>query len=420
MEITIIILLIILVGIGGYNLLKKTDSSLANKQEKEIFDLKEQNTEQNNQILNLNKENATLTEQNVSLNKTIEKTLLDKKEEKERLIQEFENLANKILESNSDKFQKQNKKEMDSLLKPLSEKIKEFQEKVDSTNKEDIERNSSLITQIENLQKLNNQLSTDATNLTKALKGESKTQGDWGEYQLEVLLEKVGLKKGVHFSTQGGYRDEDGNLKKPDFIINLPNNKHLIIDSKVSLTAYEDYYNEEDKILKEVALKNHLESIKKHYKELGNKDYPSLYDINTPDFVLMFVPIEPALLTAFNKDSSLFLDALDKRVVLVSNSTLLATLSTVATVWKQEDQKKNALEIAKAGGLLYDKFEGFVTDLTDIGNKINSSQESYKSAMDKLTNKKGNLVWQVERLKTLGAKAKKSIDQKLLDKSKNE
>jgi len=204
----------------------------------------------------LKRVNSTLIERNNSLEKTLEENLINEDNEKKRLTQEFENLSNKILNENSDKFQKQNKKEIDILLKPLNEKIKEFQEKVESTNKEDIQRNSSLITQIENLQRLNSQLSSDAINLTNALKGESKTQGDWGEYQLEVLLEKVGLKKGTHYDTQGGYRDDEGNLKKPDFIINLPENKHLIIDSKVSLNAYEEYYNEEIKELKDSALKN--------------------------------------------------------------------------------------------------------------------------------------------------------------------
>ena len=195
----------------------------------------------------------------------------NKKMQKERLNakKEFENLANNILETNSDKFQKQNKKEIDSLLKPLSEKIKEFQAKVESTNKEDIERSSSLITQIKSLKEQSNKLSDDSKNLTKALTGESKTQGNWGEYRLEVLLEKVGLKKDIHYSKQDGYKDEDSNLKKPDVIINLPDKKHLIIDSKVSLTAYERYYNEEEKVKKEAALKEHINSIKKHYKEIG-------------------------------------------------------------------------------------------------------------------------------------------------------
>ncbi|HJN63337.1 MAG TPA: DNA recombination protein RmuC [Flavobacteriales bacterium] len=393
-------LLILLVSII---LFKKTTKATSSDKEERIIELSE--------------ELATKKEEIKNLREKIEEKKSLKIKEQEVLKKEFENLANNILETNSDKFQKQNKKEIDSLLKPLSEKIKEFQAKVESTNKEDIERSSSLITQIKSLKEQSNKLSDDSKNLTKALTGESKTQGNWGEYRLEVLLEKVGLKKDIHYSKQDGYKDEDSNLKKPDVIINLPDKKHLIIDSKVSLTAYERYYNEEEKVKKEAALKEHINSIKKHYKELGEKNYPDLYEINTPDFVLMFVPIEPALLTAFDKEQNLFIDALEKNIVLVSNSTLLATLSTVASVWKQEDQKKNALEIAKAGGLLYDKFEGFVQDLLDIGNKINSSQNSYKSAMEKLTKQSGNLVWQVERLKILGAKTKKSIPQRLLDKA---
>ena len=208
--------------------------------------------------------------------------------------------------------------------------------------------------------------------------------------------------------------DAQKNISKTDreSLIEAKNNEPIKEAEKEKINT------KEEKVKKETALKEHINSIKKHYKELGEKNYPDLYEINTPDFVLMFVPIEPALLTAFDKAQNLFIDALEKNIVLVSNSTLLATLSTVASVWKQEDQKKNALEIAKAGGLLYDKFEGFVQDLLDIGNKINSSQNSYKSAMEKLTKQSGNLVWQVERLKTLGAKTKKSIPQRLLDKSR--
>jgi DNA recombination protein RmuC len=414
-----IVLIVLLIGFVLIYF-KDDNRNLTNNKKQELYDLDTKNQTQINKIIELEKVNSTLTERNNSLEKTLKENLIKEDNEKKRLTQEFENLANKILNENSDKFQKQNKKEIDTLLKPLNEKIKEFQEKVESTNKEDIQRNSSLITQIENLQRLNSQLSSDAINLTHALKGESKTQGDWGEYQLEVLLEKVGLKKGTHYSTQEGYRDDEGNLKKPDFIINLPENKHLIVDSKVSLTAYEEYYNEEIKDLKDAALKKHINSIKKHYKELCEKDYPSLYDINTPDFVLMFVPIEPALLTALNKDQSLFLDALEDNVVLVSNSTLLATLSTVASVWKQDDQKKYALEIAQAGGKLYDKFVGFVSDLLEVGNKINASQNSYQDAMNKLTDGNGNLIKQVERLKDLGVKTQKSIPQKIIDRSNNE
>ena len=225
---------------------------------------------------------------------------------------------------------------------------------------------------------------------------------------------------GVHFKTQGGYRDEEGRLKKPDFIINLPEKKHLIIDSKVSLTAYESYFNAEGEAAQQVALKKHLESIKNHYKELGSKDYPSLYGINAPDHVLMFVPIEPALMIALQEEQNIYIDALDKNVVLLSTSTLLATLSTIASIWKQEDQKRNVLEIAKEGGLLYDKFEGFVGDLIKIGNNLKSSQDSYQEAMNKLVDGRGNIIKKVENLKKLGAKTKKSLPQNIIERSNND
>ncbi|MDG2369431.1 MAG: DNA recombination protein RmuC, partial [Flavobacteriales bacterium] len=287
----------------------------------------------------------------------------------------------------------------------------------DQTNKDYIERNSALTQKIKSLESLNIQLSQDAVNLTKALKGDSKTQGDWGEIQLEVLLEKSGLMDGVHFSTQGGYKDEEGKLKKPDCIVNLPDNKHLIIDSKVSLTAYEAYYNAEDEVSKNAALKKHVESIRKHFAELSGKDYPSLYGINAPDHVLMFVPVEPALMLALHEDQRIYLDALDKNIVLISNSTLLATLSTIASIWKQEDQKRNVLEIAKEGGLLYDKFEGFVSDLLSVGKSLQNSQDSYQEAMNKLVDGRGNIIKKVENLKSLGAKTKKSLPQKVLDRA---
>jgi DNA recombination protein RmuC len=302
-------------------------------------------------------------------------------------------------------------------LNPLKLQIDNFQRKVEETNKDDIKRNATLIQKINSLESLNQQMSKDAINLTNALKGESKTQGDWGELQLEVLLEKSGLSKEIHFTTQGGFRDEDGLLKKPDFIINLPDNKKLIIDSKVSLTAYESYFNAKNDNEQKLALKNHLLSIRKHFKELGDKNYTDLYGINTPDYVMMFVPIEPALMIALHEENKIYLEALDKNVVLVSTSTLLATLSTVASIWKQEDQKRNVLEIAKESGLLYDKFEGFVQDLLKVGKALNTSQESYQLAMNKLSTGRGNLVNKIENIKKLGAKTKKSLPDKLLERA---
>lgn len=369
------------------------------------------------ELMNLRTELGVKNAELKHLKQKIEEMKLAQKENEERLTTSFKNLANQILESNSEKFKKQNKEQIDNLLNPLGKEIKSFKDKVDQTNKDYIERNSALTQKIKSLESLNIQLSQDAVNLTKALKGDSKTQGDWGEIQLEVLLEKSGLMDGVHFSTQGGYKDEDGKLKKPDCIVNLPDNKHLIIDSKVSLTAYEAYYNAEDEVSKTAALKKHVESIRKHFAELSSKDYPSLYGINAPDHVLMFVPVEPALMLALHEDQRIYLDALDKNIVLISNSTLLATLSTIASIWKQEDQKRNVLEIAKEGGLLYDKFEGFVSDLLSVGKSLQNSQDSYQEAMNKLVDGRGNIIKKVENLKSLGAKTKKSLPQKVLDRA---
>ena len=369
------------------------------------------------QIIDLKSELSAKEERIKILNEKIKEAQETKEETEERLTKEFENLAHKILDLNSEKFKKQNKEQIDTLLSPLSEQIEKFKKKVEDTNEKGVERNAMLMQKIISLESLNNKLSQDALNLAKALKGDSKTQGDWGESRLELLLEKSGLTNGVHFSTQAAYKDDEGKLKKPDFIINLPDNKHLIIDSKVSLTAYVEYYNADDEITEQQAIKRHLDSIKRHYMELSDKDYPNLYGINTPDHVLMFVPNEPALMLALNEDKNLYLNALEKNIVLVSASTLLATLSTVASIWKQEDQKRNALEIAKEGGLLYDKFEGFVQDLIKVGKSIKSSKDSYEDAMSKLTEGRGNIIKKIENLKDLGAKTKKSLPQNIIDRA---
>ena len=406
MELFIIILLIIGFGWLVYQNKRQTHEGKQSKSDDLI-----------QQIIELKSELSAKEERIKILNEKIQVSEDSKQENEKRLAKEFENLANKILELNSEKFKKQNKEQLGNLLNPLSEQIEKFKRKVEYTNEKGVERNAMLMQKINSLESLNSKLSQDALNLTNALKGDSKTKGAWGENRLELLLEKSGLKSGVHFTTQGGYKDEEGKLKKPDFIINLPDNKHLIIDSKVSLTAYVEYYNSEDENSEKLALKKHLDSIKRHYVELSDKDYPSLYGINSPDHVLMFVPNEPALMLALNEDKNLYINALEKSIVLVSASTLLATLSTVASIWKQEDQKRNALEIAKEGGLLYDKFEGFVKDLIKVGNSLKTSKDSYDDAMSKLTEGKGNIVKKIENLKDLGAKTKKSLPQNIIDRA---
>ena len=352
--------------------------------------------------------------------KNSELKLVENKQEldkiQEKFTKEFENLANKILDEKSSKFTEQNKLNITSILNPLKEKIEVFEKKVSESQKESIGMHSALKEQLNSLKNLNIQMSKEAINLTKALKGDSKTQGDWGETQLEILLEKANLAKDIHFTTQGGYRDEEGRLKKPDFIINLPDNRHLIVDSKVSLTNYEAYFNEEDEKQKGVYLKKHIESIRKHIKELSDKKYESLYEINSPDYVLMFVPIEPAYLLALSNNNQLYLEALDKNVVLVSTSTLLATLSTVSSMWRQENQKKNVLEIANQAGRLYDQFVNLTDDLIKVGNQLKTVQGSYDISMKKLTGK-GNLIKKVEKIKELGAKTSKIMNKNLLDRA---
>ena len=347
--------------------------------------------------------------------------------EEERLLKQqkqlelqFENMANKILEQKSEKFTQQNQKNIDRILKPLGEKIKSFEQSVETKYVKDQESRAGLAKQISMLQIANQKISQDAINLTNALKGDSKTQGDWGELQLEVLLEKSGLKKEIHFRTQNSVKDQEGKEKRPDCIIDLPENKHLIIDSKVSLTSYELYINSTFEDDKKLFLKKHIESLKNHIRDLASKDYPKLYSINTPDYVLMFVPIEPALISALQEDSEIFNLALSKNIILVSTSTLMATMRTVSFIWQQENQKKNVLEIARQSGALYEKFCGFVSDLEAVGKAIELANKKYEAAQNKLHSGRGNLVSSVEKIKQLGAKTNKSISKDLLDKSETE
>ncbi len=331
---------------------------------------------------------------------------------------EFENIANRLLEEKSKKFTEQNSQHLNTVLTPLREKIKEFEENVDRKFMEETREKASLKKEIEQLFELNQQLSTDAHNLTSALKGQSKVQGDWGEYQLEMLLEKAGLQRGTHFLTQHSLRTEDGILKRPDFIVQLPDNKQLIVDAKVSLTAFERYHNDPDISKKEQHLKSHLISIRSHIDNLSKTNYQTLYQINTPDYLLLFIPLENALSTATQADPKLFSDALERNIVLVTTTSLIATMRTVAHLWKQEKQNRSVLEIARQSGYLYDKFVTFVEDLKAIGARLNQAQSAYDDAMNKLTDASrpgDTLIGKAEKIRELGARTTKSLPVDLVE-----
>ena len=338
----------------------------------------------------------------------------------EKFTKEFENLANKILDEKSNKFTEQNKENMKNILSPLQDKIQLFEKKVEDTHKESIDYHAALRQQILGLREMNIQMSKETINLTKALKGDSKMQGNWGELVLERVLEKSGLEKGREYEVQQAFTTQDGNRVFPDVVINLPDGKKMIVDSKVSLTAYEKYINEEDEILKLGYLKEHVLSIKRHVEQLGNKNYHDLYQIESPDFVLLFIPIEPAFAMALNEDATLYNKAFEKNIVIVTPATLLATLRTIDSMWTNQKQQENALEIARQAGALYDKFEGFVTDLIKIGKKIDETKIEYSSAMNKLVDGKGNLIVSVEKLKKMGAKAKKALPENIINKAEKD
>ncbi len=328
---------------------------------------------------------------------------------------EFKNLANEILEEKSKKFTDQNRTNLDALLKPLGEKIKDFEKKVEDTYDKESKLRFSLKEEIKRLEELNQQVSRDTVNLTKALKGDSKTQGNWGEVVLESILEKSGLVKDREYFVQSSYNDDNGKRLQPDVIITYPGKRNVVVDSKVSLTAYERYVSAENEQIAERAYKEHIISLKNHINELNQKNYQDLYQLNSLDFVMMFLPLEPAYLLAIQHDPELWNYAYDKRILLISPTNLIAALKMVESLWRQEYQGQNVKEIARQSGDLYDKFVGLVEDLIDMGNKLKATQKTYESSMNKLSSGKGNLLKRVENIKKLGAKTSKIMPEKLLD-----
>lgn len=365
-----------------------------------------------------------LTSELASAKKDLENLVLRLSEQKaeteklqEKFASEFQNLANKIFEEKGKSFAEQNQKNLDQLLKPFQDKIKDFEKKVEEAYDKELRDKISLREEVKKLYDLNSRISQEANNLTKALRGDTKKQGNWGETILERILEQSGLKKGTEYETQFVTTNQDGASIKPDVVVFLPDNKHLIIDAKVSLTAYDRYVNSEEDTEREQFLRDHINSVRSHVKLLSEKNYYTGEGLRSPDFVLLFMPIESSFSLAVQNDNDLFHFAWEKRIVIVSPTTLLATLTTVASLWKIENQNKNALEIARLSGAMYDKLEGVIAELIKVGNSIQTTDAQYKSAMSKLYEGQGNVVKTAEKIKALGAKASKSIPQSLIDRA---
>ena len=380
----------------------------------ELQELNELLKEERQEVILLNNQNSTLSANYQNLKERLEEQKGELGQLQQRFTLEFKNLANEIFEEKSKKFTDQNKNNLHELLGPLGQKLTEFEKKVEQTNKESLERSTALREQIIGLRQLNDRMTKEAENLTKALKGDVKTQGNWGEVILERILEKSGLEKDREYFIQETLHNDEGRRLRPDVIIKLPDNKNLVVDAKMSLIAYERYMNSEDESEREQFLKEHILSVKAHVRGLSEKNYHQLFDGGSLDYVLMFVPIESAFALVVQHGGELYNEAHEKSIIIVSPATLVATLRTVSSIWKHEYQNRNALEIARQGGALYDKFKSFVDDLIEVGKSLDKSKQQYGSAMNKLVEGKDNLIRKTERLKELGSKTSKTLDDKLL------
>ena len=381
-------------------------------------------SEQDDLIQSLRSDNATLQskirEQQVRLeaeqqHHTEKLALLE--QAGERMQQQFRHLGQQIFEDNSRKFGVQQQDKIQHLLQPLREQLGDFRRRVDDVYDKEARDRQGLAEQITQLKQLNLQMSEDAVNLTNALKGENKTQGNWGELVLERVLEESGLRRGYEYELQVSGTNDEGRRLQPDVVIHLPEQKDIVVDAKVSLVAYERYCSSEDEDERQAALREHLLSVKRHVKGLSDKGYETLKGVRTLDFVLLFIPVETAFLTALEQDQQLFGDAFERNILLVSPSTLLVTLRTINNIWRYEKQNVNALEIAKRGGELYDKFVGFVDAMEDVGKYIDNSRKAYDTAMRRLSSGKGNLVNRATALKKLGIRAKKELATELVERA---
>ncbi len=381
----------------------------------EVSELRQKNALLNQDVMVYREQIAASKVQLAEQQKQTEEKLNLLQAAKVELNNEFKNMANEIFEDKQKRFREQSQTQLDGILKPLGERIEAFEKRVEASYSQEAKERFSLIKEVKNLQDLNARISQDAINLTNALKGESKTQGTWGEVILERVLEKSGLTRGREYEVQVAAQSEDGKRLQPDVVVHLPEEKDLVIDAKVSLTAYERYCSADDPVVQQAELAAHVQSLRQHIKQLSGKDYQNLSAVRTLDFVLLFVPVEAAFSVAVHEDPELFSSAFDRNIVLVAPSTLLATLRTIQNIWRYEQQNKNAQEIADRAGALYDKFVNFVSDLEDIGNRLGSVQVAYDKAHNKLVSGRGSLVSRAETMRELGAKVSKSLPQNLVE-----
>ncbi|WP_188093656.1 DNA recombination protein RmuC [Marinobacter salinexigens] len=366
----------------------------------------------------LHRAQVELREQQVTLDKE-RRSAGEKLELLERnrdaLKQEFENLANKIFEQKSERFSQQTRTSLDTLLNPFRDQLQDFRKRVEDVYTTETRDRQALRSEIKSLQELNRQITEEASNLTRALKGDKKIQGNWGELILERVLERSGLRKGVEYETQGSYRDSDNQLLRPDVVVHLPDSRNLIIDSKVSLLAYQQWVTEEDETVRAEALSQHVDAVRNHIKTLSEKDYSQLNGLHSPDFVLLFMPIEPAFVAAFQQDENLFAEAFERKIIVVTPTTLLATLRTIENIWRYERQSQNARRIADRAGAVYDKLRVFVEAMERLGGQLHTAQGTYDAAMNTLTRGRGNLISQANRFVELGVRVKKELPKAIMD-----
>ncbi len=381
----------------------------------DISKIQENNNRLNTEIIELNKSKSIL----ITENKNLEEKLLSQKEELEQLNKkfttEFENIANRLFEKSSEKINKQGSEQLDTILKPFKDRLTELKTQISNTYDKDTQQRIRLHEQVKQLFDLNQQISTDAQNLTNALKSNSKVQGDWGEEILENILQQSGLRKEYEYDVQSSFTDKDGKILRPDMVVHYPDKRDIVIDAKVSLTDYERFISAENKIDKDAALKGHFQSIKQHIKELSEKNYQDLYQIDTLDFVMMFVPIEGAYYIAIENDRTLWQYAYEKKIILINPTNLITALKMISNIWQQDYQNKNVMEIARQSGGLYDSFVLLLDDFSKMEKKMGETQELFTNVQKRISTGKGNLIGRVEKIKKLGAKTKKSLPEKYSD-----